>query len=112
MARQVRAQLGAVGGLRGERWVKPWPAEHVTPTRSFRGLGQGPPEKKGLGTWCPRGFEKQLRGSRMREGMAGGGGLQGTLTIRAEGEGVDTGSPWQWEGSRGHPPRCHETRRL
>lgn len=104
MARQVRAQLGAVGGLRGERWVKPRSAEHVTPTRSFRGLGQGPPEKKGLGTWCPRGFEKQLRGSRMREGVAGGGGLQGTLTIRAEGEGVDTGLQWQWEGSRGPPP--------
>lgn len=73
------------------------------PHSFIQGAGAGASREKRPGNLGPRGFEKQLRGSRMREGVAGAGGPQGTLTIRAEGEGVDTGSPWQWEGSRGTP---------
>ena len=47
--KQARAQPGAVGGIRGELWMKSLSTELVTSTSLFRGLGRGLSRKVKVG---------------------------------------------------------------
>lgn len=101
-------QLGAVGGVRGEHWMKPGSTELVTSPSLFRRVEQGSPGRKRPGNLVP--VEVQGPASwklNCRKKQLGAGLPENELLIRVEAEGAEAARWICPPGSQGQK-ECHQ----